>query len=280
MRRSDFFCRAALFVALSAIGSDETHARAVIGTLDDGNLAIIVPTPGLGLPDPDVSVVGSLPENARPHGVADIDDNRSLIADFNRFRVHVVGHEPAALLDTIAMPNYNGTGTIAISPDRSVALAGGFFSQVHVIRAPFGANSALTTIALPSFIPSFATQNIVFDLAGRAYVRHAAGISVIDPPYAAIAFEVPIDSIGPGGIAVTADGTRLLTGYIVSAAKSPSRDADARRLRDQQGEPMPMAMPQARAGGGAGAEPLSTGIDVAALPLTAASVLQRLELFQ
>ncbi|MEO8012476.1 MAG: hypothetical protein ABI650_12580, partial [Dokdonella sp.] len=139
---------------------------AVISTSGEDNFAIIVPTPSQGRPDPAFSVVGALPANARAHGVTVIDDNRNLIAEFNRYRVHVVSHVPAALLDTIQMPNDNATGTIAISPDRSVALARGFFWQVHVIRAPFGANSAQSFIQLPSFIPSLATQIIALDMPG------------------------------------------------------------------------------------------------------------------
>ena len=37
---------------------------------------------------------------------------------------------------------------------------------------------------------------IVFNSAGRAFVYHSTGISVLDPPYTAIAFTIPVSGNG------------------------------------------------------------------------------------
>ncbi len=260
---------AAVLLATSATA----FGRALVGTTDDGNFSIFIPSPAQGLPDPQLFTVSGLPAGARPHGSAIVDVNRGLVADFDANRIFVIGLEPAQLVSTIPTPDYRGLGTLAVSPDRSVALASGFEPRLTVIRAPFGPSSAQNTILLPAEVAGFATQNIAFDAQGRAYVRHVAGMSVIDPPYQTIAFTIPIDSVLAGGIAVTADGSRLITGYVVPESgldEAPSQHAAS----DPRSALANLQMIEGNGG------PPRAGLDVATLPLTASSTLDRIELFR
>ncbi len=277
MRSASFLIRTtciALGIALSQFPG-EGAARALVGTTDDGNLSIFMPNPAVGLPNPELAIVSGLPAGARPHGSAIVDVDRGLVADFNGNRVFVVGLNPAQLVATIPTPSYRGLGTLAVSPDRSVALASGFEPILTVIRAPFGAGSAQNDVALPAEIAGFATQNIAFDAAGRAYVRHIQGISVIDPPYQTVAFTVPIPSLFAGGIAVSADGSRLLTGYVVETLGDQVNQVPRSRG-------LPTAhFPELFWDDLANREDLPfAGLDVLSLPLTPGSTPQRVVLFR
>lgn len=192
---------------------------AIIGTIGDGNLAVVFPRPDQNLPATQQNVVTGLPANARPHGVAYFGSDQALISDFGNSNVHVVKISTNSLLETIdTTGKYNGTGTIAVAPDLRFALAaGGAISQqnqnstLSVIRAPFDASAAITTIELPGQLATYQTQAIVFNSAGRAFVKHTTGISVLDPPYEAIAFTIPITTNdGTGALAITPDGNQLL----------------------------------------------------------------------
>ncbi len=260
-----------LLAVAFCVGAPTVHARALVGTAGDGNLGLFLPTPAVGLPNPAIQQIAGFPAGAQPHGTAIIGTNQGLVADFANSRVFLVSLQPAQVTATLPTPGYNGSGTLAVSPDRSVALASGFVAQLTVIRAPFSATSALSQIQLPAPIASFATQNIDFDAQGRAYVRHTAGISVIDPPYQAVAFTLPLNSLRGGGIAVSPDGSRLITGYVVSAPV----DLPARAENAPSPAPGPVLgdLPAGVAGGTAEA-----GLDVFTLPLGAASTAQRVAL--
>lgn len=254
-------------VLAGGLASGPSHARALIGTAGDGDLGLFLPTPAVGLPTPVIQQISGFPVGASPHGTAIVGSNQGLVADFANSRVFLVSLQPAQVTATLPTPGYNGSGTLAVSPDRSVALAGGFVPQVTVIRAPFSATSAQAQIALPAPIASFATQNIDFDGQGRAYVRHTAGISVIDPPYVAVAFTLPLDSLRGGGIAVSPDGSRLISGYVVSAPAG--LPAGVETVPTHSPGPVLAGLPAGAAGSA------EAGLDVFTLPLTAASTAQR-----
>ena len=89
----------------------------------------------------------------------------------------------ATLLSTIATaPTYIGTGTIVVAPNLTAALAMGSSSTLNVIQGPFGPGSMITQVAMPGVINGYQTQAIVFNNAGRAFVYHSTGISVLDAP--------------------------------------------------------------------------------------------------
>lgn len=187
---------------------------------------------------PDANVPGTqnllgFPADASPHGVGYFGSDNALVSDFLNSRVFVVQISTASLVSTIPTgPDYNGTGTIAVAPNLTAALAVGNNSTLNVIHGPFGPASALTQVTLPGEIRSYQTQAIVFNKAGRAFVYHTTGISVLDPPYDSIAFTIPVaGNIKCGAIAISPDGDTLLTdllaGNTVQIFQAPFSAASA-----------------------------------------------------
>jgi len=186
-------------------------AQAILGATDASNNAVVFNTPEVGLPNPAQVNIPGLPGNARPHGIGYYGSDNALISDFANNRVFVVRISTAALLDTISTAGtYGGTGTIAIAPSLTAALASGNSSDVSVISAPFGAGSTVTPVALPGTVAGYQTQAIAFNAAGRAFVYHNSGISVLDAPYNSVAFTIPVNNPTSGALAITPDGNNLL----------------------------------------------------------------------
>ncbi|HEV8232242.1 MAG TPA: putative Ig domain-containing protein, partial [Thermoanaerobaculia bacterium] len=192
---------------------------AIVGTVGAGgsNNAVVFPSANTGLPTPVQTNVFGLPTNRQPHGVSYYGSDNALVSDFFRSRVFVVRISTASLESTIdTTGRYDGTGTIAVAPGLNFALASGLGAAdpapntVAVIAAPFNSSSVVNTVPLPGRILSFQTQAIVFDPAGRAFVYHTTGISVLDPPYTAVAFTIPVSNPNSGAIAITAGGNTLL----------------------------------------------------------------------
>lgn len=153
-----------------------------------------------------------LPADAEPHGIAAAGNNTVLVGDFNHSRIFVVRASDGVLQSTISTSaaGYNGSGSIAVPPQQNVALASGNTSAVKVIQAPFNAASTITSVTLPGFIWPHTSQAIVFDAAGRAFIRHSTGISVLDPPYTSVAFTINISTGLRPSLAITPDGNTLL----------------------------------------------------------------------
>ncbi|MEJ7623894.1 MAG: carboxypeptidase regulatory-like domain-containing protein [Pyrinomonadaceae bacterium] len=158
------------------------------------------------------SFVPGLPTDTSPHGLTYAGNDLALIGDFERSRIFVVRASDSALLATMntSAAGYNGSGTLAVPPQQNVALASGNSSNVKIIQAPFTATSTITSVALPGFVRNFQTQAIVFNSAGRAFIRHSTGISVLDPPYTSVVFTIPINTGLRAAIAITPDGNTLL----------------------------------------------------------------------
>ena len=209
----------------AALAQSPAEAQAILGTSGDGNLAVVFPTPGSALPTPSQANVTGLPGGASPHGVTYYGSDHALVSDFNNSRVFVVQISTNSLVDTInTAGTYAGLGTIAVSPNLQVALANGTSTTLAVIHAPYAAGSTITTVTLPGSIGSWQTQAIVFNSAGRAFVYHTTGISVLDPPYTAVAFTIPVTGNGSGlqsngAIAITPDGSTLLTTKFTGAVE-------------------------------------------------------------
>lgn len=156
---------------------------------------------------------------AQPHGVAYFGSDNALISDFSNSRVFVVQISTASLLSTIdtAPAGYNGTGTIAVAPNLTAALAMGGTTSLKVIQGPFGPASTISSITLPGLINGYQTQAIVFNNAGRAFVYHSTGISVLDPPYSSNAFTIPVtDNSSTGAIGISPSGNTLLIADLAS----------------------------------------------------------------
>ena len=198
---------------------------AILGAADSSNQAVVFPD--AYVPGTQVLVPG-LPAGARPHGVAYFGSDNALISDFSNSRVFVVKISNASLVSTISTSaaGYNGTGTITVAPNLTAALAMGGSSSLKVIQGPFNASSTITSLTMPGSISGYQTEAIVFNNAGRAFVYHSAGISVLDPPYNSIAFTIPVSgNSSTGSIGITPDGNTLLTttlsGNIVQIFQAP-----------------------------------------------------------
>ncbi len=209
-----------------AIASGSAHAAAVVTTGGGSNQIVVYQTPNNGLPNPAATHVQGLPAGAKPEGVSCLG-NTCLIGDSGNFRVLVVDLSTASVIDTITMPPtipYSGAGTMAISPDGSVALALaplGFTGQLIVIHAPFSSASSITTVPLTG-VQLGGTQSIVFGAAGRAFLC-TGSIAVLDPPYTAMELFLMASPGGCGQLAITPDGNTLLapTGKQVNIFKAP-----------------------------------------------------------
>jgi uncharacterized repeat protein (TIGR01451 family) len=209
-----------IVIAISIFAVGEADAQAIMGTVSDGNLAVVFPTPGVGLPAPaQVSVTG-LPGGAGPHGVDYFGADNALITGAGSSQIFVVQISTASLVDTIstAASGWAAWGTIAISPTYTTALGSGGSGALAVIEAPFNAGSTVSSLTLPGAIATYQTQAIVFNGAGRAFVYHSTGISVLDPPYTAIAFTIPVSgNASSGSIAISPDGNTLMVTKLNSA---------------------------------------------------------------
>lgn len=199
-----------LVVGLAGMGG--AQAQAIIGTAGDGEVAIVLPTPGVGLPTPTQNVVPGLPSGARPHGVDYYGADHALIADFSNNRVFNIQVSTASLINTIATPGYSGMGSIAVAPSlqHALAMGGNSSNTLTVIQAPFNAPT-LSTVTLSGEVLTYQTHGIDFAPSGRAFVYTTTGIQVLDPPYASVAFSIPVSgNARSGGIAVSPNGNTLL----------------------------------------------------------------------
>jgi hypothetical protein len=198
-----------------AIWPAAAHAAGVVTTTFGGNQVVVYPTPNAGLPTPTAIVVSGLPAGAQPHSVSCVGPDTCLVADAGNFRILVVRVSTASVVDTIATGGFSGSGTVAINPAGTFALAAdpvAFVGQLLVIAAPFGSGSAITTVPLAGAIQPAGSNAIVFAPNGRAFVCTGGGIAVLDPPYAGIAFTIPLGT-GCGELAVTPDGNQLLAPF-------------------------------------------------------------------
>lgn len=214
-----------------AAGAYPAAGQAIFGTAGDGNLAVLLPSPGTNLPRPEQRAIPGLPTDAFPHGVSVIGSDQAVVADFNHSRLFIVQVSSGTLVRTISTAGaYDGTGTIAVSPRLDVMIGAGstYANQAWrptfaLVKAPFD-NPVVTPITLEGHVASYQTQGIVFDRNGRAFILTRPNydvaappasmqgwVNVLDPPYASVAFRIPVENAGSGAIAITPDGSTLLT---------------------------------------------------------------------
>lgn len=141
------------------------------------------------------------------HGVGFYGSDNALVSYFGASQIRNIQLSTGTVLNTISTSGigYSGTGTIAVAPSLSYAIAatGG---TAYVFQAPFTAPTA-TSVSLPGAVAGYQTQAIVFNAASRAFISHSGGISVLDPPYTSVAFTIPGDF---EAVAITPDGNTLL----------------------------------------------------------------------
>ena len=276
---------AALFLAFLAACPIAARAEPVIASTDgDGALVVVLPDAGNALPMPQFDLVGGFPVGARPHGAGYVSDTEALVADFGTPRLFRVSATLGTVLATIDVPSRtNGNGTVAISPDGNAAIFAGNVgavpnqqSQVAVIRAPFIAGATQNALALPGNVRGFNTQAVAFDAAGRAFICHTAGVSVVDPPYSTVAFTMAATRPNGSNCALRRDGGRLVVTDNVGSVSLAIYDAPFTAAS------VPLLVP-APAGVGflsaLGPSPDGTALLVAQLDRPTGTVTERARLF-
>jgi cysteine-rich repeat protein len=191
-------------------GAASASAGILANTSTTGGV-IYFPSAGVGLPNPTQTPVTDIPASCEaPQGAVYYEADHALVACFLASQVLVIQASTASVVATIdTTGKFDGTGTIAVSPNLQHAL-GASGTTLAVIQAPFDASSTITTLTLPGSVQSYQGQAVVFDPAGKAYVRTTAGITVVAPPYTEIAFSIPLAATYTPGIAITPDGSQLL----------------------------------------------------------------------
>jgi hypothetical protein len=141
------------------------------------------------------------------HGVGFYGSDFALVSYFGQSQIRNVRMSTATVLNTIDTTaiGYSGTGTIAIAPSLTHAIAAEG-NTAYIFQAPFSAPTA-STVSLPGSVAGYQTEAIVFNAASRAFIAHSGGISVLDPPYTSVAFTIPGDF---ESVALTPNGNTLL----------------------------------------------------------------------
>jgi hypothetical protein len=183
---------------------------AILAAAGASKRVVVFPDPG-NAPATQTLVPG-LPADANPQGAAYYGSDNGLIADAGHFRIFVVKVSTGTLLATIdtTAAGFPGSGTIAVSPDQTTALAMSNSSTLYVVHGPFNASSTITSVTLPGTIGTFQTQAIVFNAAGRAFVYSTAGVSVLDAPYTSVAFTMSVLNVNSGAVAISPNGNTIL----------------------------------------------------------------------
>ena len=196
-------------------GTGHAAGPAVLGTLEDSDLAFILPDPGTGLPAPAQSVPLGLPAGFRAHGVAFAREDEVLVGDFSAARLVRIRVSTGAVVGVVPLaPRSFGDGSLAMSPTADVALSAGESAsgagELVAVRGVLGGPTSVAPIPNAPRVRRFSTQSIAFAPDGRAFVCHAAGIAVLDPPYERIAFDVPLPATtNATSCRVSRDGARL-----------------------------------------------------------------------
>jgi hypothetical protein len=169
----------------------------------------IVPAPTFVFPDvagslpyPTILIVAPEPDGGFPpwenaHGLALFGTDRAVTTRITSNEIHVIDTANAVTVSEFLLPGFNGIGTLAIDPAQTKLFA---FSgdqlgnnQLYLVDAPFTASSPITTLTLPGNGGTANSRAVAFDKAtGRAFIGHSTGISVMDPPYASIAFTIAV----------------------------------------------------------------------------------------
>ncbi|MGB0133395.1 hypothetical protein [Dokdonella sp.] len=194
---------------------------AIMSTIDDGNLALLLENPGGGLPVT-AQQTFALPAASAPHGLSYLGGRSALFADLL---------QPTLYRSTLANPGSvsnigltgrtSANGSLAVDPNGRYALSIGQSAAgaAEAVVVDFGVSPPIVTAISPALrILSFVTAAIDFAPDRRAFVCHTSGVSVLSPPYTTVDFTIPFPSIvqSPSMCRLTPDGNRLFVTRVMS----------------------------------------------------------------
>jgi hypothetical protein len=158
----------------------------------------------------------------KPHGLSLLAADRALVGQFPLGGIGIIDTVHCTLVDHFTIPAWqaasDGYGTLALNPAAThlLVISARPANTLFVVPAPFSATSTASLVALPSSGGTAQTHGIAFEAStGRAFVGHQQGVSVLDPPYATIAFTIPLPpgsgTNGGRAVALAPDGQTLLS---------------------------------------------------------------------
>lgn len=209
-------------VQFSAAAPVET---AIISALEDGDIGIVLPSPGAQLPTPDMQRLDL--GAGRPHGLAFLSGTEALFADFDLPTLYRVPINGASAATPVALQHRSSAnGSLAVSPFRRFALSIGQSAsgEGEAVVLDFSVDPPIETpISGGLRVLPFVTAAIDFDPEGRAFVCHVNGVSVLSPPYTSIDFSLPFPATlqSPSMCRLSRDGGRLFVTRVLSES-SPS----------------------------------------------------------
>jgi hypothetical protein len=222
---------AALIVGSTA-ASVEAVEPALLATLEDGNVAVAISTPDVGLPTPAQSLftlpMGPSSQAALPHGVAFLGGHEALFADFAQAVIYRAALAAPATVQTIALSGRtSGNGSLATAPDGRYALSigesGGAGSIGESVVVDFAGGVPVVTPITPRMrVLGFVTAAIDFAPDGRAFVCHTSGVSVLTAPYTTVDFTMTFPTItqSPSMCRLSRDGSRLFVTRVLSESQA------------------------------------------------------------
>lgn len=198
---------------------------AILSTIDDGSLALMLPTPDGNLPNPSQRTF-AMPAGVVPHGLAFLDGSRVLYADFPQPRLLLSSLADPDTVMSIPLPGRsNGNGTLAVEPNGRFAISIGEDNTPvrggEAVVIDFGVDPPqVTPIAGGLRVLSFVTAAVDFAPDRRAFICHTAGVSVLSPPYTTIDFTMAFPPVvqSPSMCRLTRDGSRLFVTRVLSEA--------------------------------------------------------------
>jgi len=223
LRKSRITLRIAFALSvLTSAASALAVEPALLSTIEDGNVGVLMPSPDVGLPNP-AQTLFNLPIGAVPHGASFRGGNEALFAEFQTPMLYRAALATPGTVEIISLTGRTrGNGSLAARSDGRFVLSIGE-------SAPGGAGEAVVidfTTGIPVVSPivpalrvkSFATASIDFAPDGRAFVCHSIGVSVLNPPYTTVAFTMtfPIIVQSASMCRLTRDGSRLFVTRVLS----------------------------------------------------------------
>lgn len=220
---------------------------AIISTLGDGDVGILLRTLGPALPAPTQQAL-PLPPDALPHGLAFLGSDQMLFADFAQAQLYRVALADTSTSQTVPLPGRsNANGTLAAAPGGRFALSLGSSNAGagEAVAIDFASDPPSVTPIVPALrVLSFVTDAVDFAPDGRAFVCHTTGISVLRPPYVSVDFTMPFPPTlqSPSMCQLTRDGRRLFVTRMLSE-DAPSINAVRTTVAPFSAESVFVAMP-------------------------------------